>query len=145
MAILKTSCDFFVLIMIHISLLNDLVQFTLSSDPNEREKEKKFLENALRQKRIFFTDTIGETQSLCDRYVHVSQFNSVDDIRDLFVPNLSSQGKKDYKKTPVFFKEPPVHYRFEEQPQAAEKHGRIHRVPADKLIENKIAKLEKKV
>ncbi|KTD25398.1 Uncharacterised protein [Legionella lansingensis] len=117
--------------MIRISLLNDLVQFTLASDLKERQREKEFLEDALGQRYINYSNTIGDTPSDCDLYVHISQFSSANDIRDLFTPDLSVQDKKQ----PKFFHEPPVHYQFQTQDKIA----------ADSLIENKINELKQKL
>lgn len=114
--------------MIHINLLNDLVQFTLAGTPEEKAKEKKYLERALCERYIDYSNTTGKTVSDCDLYVHISKFKSANAIRDLFTPDL---GVAD-KKKPVFFKEPPAHYKFQTK-------GNME---ADKLIDNKIKALQ---
>ncbi|WP_145984899.1 hypothetical protein [Legionella jordanis] len=96
--------------MIRISLLQDFLQFTFDSNPEKRKQEKQFLENALCLKQIDYSNSFRDTASDCDLYVHLSQFQSIDDIRELFVPDVHTRGK--YVE---FFKEPPVHYQFQRQ------------------------------
>lgn len=110
--------------MIHINLLNDLVQFTLAGTPEEKAKEKEYLENALCERYIDYSNSTGKTVSDCDLYVHISKFKSADEIRDMLTPDLGVQDKK----KPQFFQNPPVHYKFQTQ----------NKIGVDELIDNKI-------
>ncbi|KTD03670.1 hypothetical protein [Legionella feeleii] len=110
--------------MIRINLLNDWVQFTLTGTPEEQARDKDYLENALCKRNIDYRNSTGQTVSDCDLYVHISNFKSANEIRDLLTPDLGVQDKK----KPQFFQNPSVDYKFQTQ----------NKIGVDELIDNKI-------
>lgn len=93
--------------MIFIYFLRDHVQFTFTGSSKKEDKED--LAFALNKMGIHYSNILGDTPSDCDLYAHVTEFESANQICELFGMEYAPSRKVESSR---FFKEPLMDYKF---------------------------------